>query len=249
MIQSELSNSYPEIEGNDSNFITDYIAMSDTLDKGLVFQYGKRLFDYYDEITSDSFDNWKEISSSIVLKHLRDWAFLYYTITRDYNPLYNVDGTEETTYGPTKNTNKYGPTSQTNAYGENVSTYNSAEKNTSTTIASRTNSSTDSKKAYPDNALEVTNSVSDTIGGGTDTSKQDEYIDTSTNNAHNDTISTTQHTDEVESIAHTDTLRRYGNIGVTKSSDLVSSEYTLRTKSFWDIVFKTMLMEGGFHYE
>lgn len=248
MIQNNTF-TYPTIEGNTSNFITDYLNNHAMLDKGLVFQYGERLFDYYDEITPDSFDNWVEISKSIVYKHLNEWARLYYALSLDYNPLYNVDGTEETTYGATKTTNKYGATSQTNAYADNETEINSAQKNTSVTTGSRTNSSTDSSKTYPDNVLSETNSTSTTLGGATDSTTQAGYKDTTINKAHNDTISTTQHTDEFDTISHTDTLRRFGNIGVTKSQELINAEYQLRQKSFWDMIFKTMLLEGGFHYE
>lgn len=54
-----------------------------------------------------------------------------------------------------------------------------------------------------------------------------------------------------KSLEHTDTVTRQGNIGVTKSTELLSSEYKLRTEvaPFFKVVFQTMIEEIGGYYE
>ena len=49
---------------------------------------------------------------------------------------------------------------------------------------------------------------------------------------------------------HTDTVTRKGNIGVTKSTDLLRDEFRLRMeKAFFDVVFKTIIEEIGAYWE
>ena len=49
---------------------------------------------------------------------------------------------------------------------------------------------------------------------------------------------------------HTDTVTRKGNIGVTKSTELLSSEIKLRQSfAFFKTVFQTMIEEIGAYYD
>lgn len=62
--------------------------------------------------------------------------------------------------------------------------------------------------------------------------------------AHTDTGFDTSNT-------HTDTVTRRGNIGVTKSTELLTSEYRLRTEvaPFFKVIFQTMIEEIGGYYD
>lgn len=242
---------YPVIEGNTSNFINDYLAMAPNLDKLIVLQYGQRIFDFYEDMFQDDndFTAWMATTDAIVSKHLKDWAHLYYGLSLDYNPLYNVDGTEVTSYGATTNTNQYGATENTNQYGQTINTYKSGSKSTSTTTGERINSETAFGMAYPDNARHEKAHTEQNLGSGTDSSTTQPYTDTNTIGQHTDTSSSIAHTDTSSGAAHEDTVRRFGNIGITKSSDLILAEYELRKKNFFDEIFKTILLESGVHYE
>ena len=54
-----------------------------------------------------------------------------------------------------------------------------------------------------------------------------------------------------KSLEHTDTVTRQGNIGVTKSTELLRDEMKLRTEvaPFFKVVFQTMVEEIGGYYE
>lgn len=249
LMSDSLSSLYPDIPDNETNFIEDYLDNFGIYDKGVLFQHSIKVFDYDDEIEEDAFTNWQSVTESILLKHLDQWARLYYGLSLHYNPLFNVDGVETTVYGATKNTSKYGSTKNTSKYGEVENQLDSAQKVTQVSIGSRTNSTTESEKAYPDNQLEPTSSTSNTLGAGTDSTTQNAFIDKNKTLQHTDEFEGTAHNDEFESIQHTDTLTRQGNIGVTKSQELLEAEYELRKRSFWDDVFTTILREGGLHYE
>ena len=54
-----------------------------------------------------------------------------------------------------------------------------------------------------------------------------------------------------KSLEHTDTVTRQGNIGVTKSTELLRDEMKLRTEisPFFKVIFQTMVEEIGAYYE
>ena len=327
LFDSFLSPFYPTIEGNESNFLTDYASAHAYFDKAFSTKYGNRQIDLESDTVSDAISEFRAIMSGVTLINLNNWARLYYALSLDYNPLYNVDGLTTRTYGATENTdaygldrtslnyasiqntNQYGATQDTTQYGatQDTTQYGATQDTTqygatsntkeygatSETKGAQTNTDTAYSVSYDSATEKETGKTSHSIGAQTnttllhtdvDSSIQHSDITSSTTHSdvvssltHSDVVSSTTHSDVVSSIQHTDTLTqgahidtntrdartdrhsslqhidtelKQGNIGVTKSTDLLDAETVYRVKaSFWSNVFKSLCNEGGVYYD
>ena len=113
-----------------------------------------------------------------------------------------------------------------NVDGTEVTVYGQHQTDRSNTYTQHEDTSTQYSVAY-DSALEKeTGKQVDNLGGHTDTGYD-------------------------KSLEHTDTVTRQGNIGVTKSTELLRDEMKLRTEvaPFFKVVFQTMIEEIGAYYE
>lgn len=232
LFDSYLSSFYPTIEGNESNFLDDYDDSHAVFDQAFAKKYGERFMDLEADTLSDAITEARGIFSAVTMLNLNNWARLYYALSLDYNPLYNVDGLTTHTYGATEETTAYGADKTTNkmAQRQDTNQYGATEATT-----------TDYSNAYDVNQDSET---------GKTVSSDTTHTDTLTTGAHNDEIARDAHTDKRSTIQHIDTELRQGNIGVTKSTDLLTSEYDMRMRlSFWNVVFKSLVTEGGAYYD
>ena len=113
-----------------------------------------------------------------------------------------------------------------NVDGTEVTVYGLHQTDRSNTYTQHEDSSTQYSVAY-DSALEKeTGKQVDNLGAHTDTGFD-------------------------KSLEHTDTVTRQGNIGVTKSTELLRDEMKLRTEisPFFKVIFQTMVEEIGAYYE
>ena len=139
---------------------------------------------------------------SVCIRKKYEWDTLYSSIIQEYNPIWNVDGTETTEYSAEKETNNIGAATDTFTSGE------------------RTGITTD--YAIPYNGTEEKET-------GKATTQNNSYVDTNTKGTHTDTLNKD---------AHTVTLKRQGNIGVTKTQDLLQSQRDIAMFDFLDTVLK-----------
>ena len=139
---------------------------------------------------------------SVCIRKKYEWDTLYSSIIQEYNPIWNVDGTEKTEYSAEKETNQIGAATDTFTSGE------------------RTGTTTDF--AIPYNGTEEK-----------ETGKA-----TSQNNTYTDTNTKGQHTDTLNRDAHTVTITRTGNIGITKTQELLQSQRDIAMFDFLDMVLK-----------
>lgn len=177
------------------NFLDDYALNYRVFDGYIKQFYGARFFDY-DEDSDEEFD---ELINGLVVVHLDGWARLYWGLSLQYNPLYNVDGTETHEYGKTK---------------------------TTITTADRTNVSTSKENtvdsSFTSTSMHDSSKIETVLDGAIDTSEGDK---------------------------HTDTVIRKGNIGVTKTQELLESEWKLRRNSFFKSIIDSIIKEAGFLYD
>lgn len=113
-----------------------------------------------------------------------------------------------------------------NVDGTEITVYGEHKTDRSQTYATHTDSSKVSEVAYNTTTEKEKTKQEDTYGTHTDTG-----FDTSN--------------------THTDTVTRQGNIGVTKSTELLRDEMKLRTEiaPFFKVVFQTMIEEIGGYYD
>lgn len=131
---------------------------------------------------------------------------LFETLSLEYNPIWNVDGTEMITYSPETKTTNIGQRSETVESGERSTTSTIGERNSEDTFKSVPYELTDEYETGA--TARVTSETSDTI-------VSDAVTDKKTTSATSDSETTMQ---------HTTTTVRSGNIGVTSTQSLITQE-------------------------
>ena len=283
LFDSAINTYYPDIEGNESNFLTDYGTLHAYIDGEFAHKFGERVIDLEADTLSQAVSEFKGITTGVCLLNIQNWARLYYALSLDYNPLYNVDGlttythgaqSETYSYGKDKTTSQFGATQDTMQYGatQDTTQYGATQDTTeygatSETLGTHTDTSTEYAVSYDSATEKEKGKTSNTIGSQTNTSLL--HTDVSSSILHSDVASSIQHTDTASSIQHTDTNERdartdgktslqyidtelrQGNIGVTKSTELLADTYKLYTEhpGFWDTIFKTLANDGGLYYD
>ena len=265
LFDSFLTPFYPDIEGNESNFLTDYATSHTVFDKAFTHKFGERVIDLEADTLSDAVTEFRGITSGVTMLNLSNWARLYYALSLDYNPLYNVDGLTTYTHGATSETYTFGKDKTTSQYGATQDTvqYGATQDTTEYGATSKTegaNTDTDTNYAVSfDSAAEKETSKA-VRENGSKTTTETLHTDTQSSIQHSDISSSLQHTDVAERDARSDgktttqyidTELRQGNIGVTKSTELLKDTYALytETKGFWDTIFKILANEGGLYYD
>lgn len=146
-----------------------------------------------------------------------------------YNPLWNVDGTETTTtkYGQHVTDTDIGQRNKTDTIAQQQNTNNYGQGQVTDVLGSNT----DTSNEYSTTMDDVTNAklksrVEEINGAKTDTHTTASKIDTITLGAHTDTHKDDPTKDTITSKEHTDvvTYERHGNIGTTKTQELIEAE-------------------------
>lgn len=208
------------------------------LDKAFETKFGELLtVREYESVTEALFDV-QERSSAVLLSKVDDLTRLYYALNLSYNPLYNKDATEtHTQTGSYEDANSGQDSTRTAGTiqdstgkvttgkrdGESLLEYKTTEKESV---------SPDSNNQYYESRKnEIENDVS---GTDSETKNEVDYTTTTTNGKK---VKRT-YTD------FTLTDRSFGNLGVTKSTDLLQAEYDIRMKySFWSYVYDICLRD------
>lgn len=158
-----------------------------------------------------------------------------------YNPLWNVDGVEKTTteHGLRKTTDSFGDTSTTTSYGEDIQSVAFGVDKTTQITGEQNGTSTHKTNPFNDSNTSYTTDI--------DTNKIDSHTDTNTRDSHTDTTTRNQHSDITTGTAHSDThttdkvtdivtFERSGNIGMTKSTELLGDVVALRFNVTYEIL-------------
>lgn len=162
---------------------------------------------------------------SVIFRHAYKWKNLFDSMNYTYNPLWNVDGTETTTYSdfekqddiPQKTTiESIGAKKKTDTYGAESVTMTNANVPVDETTYYNT------QKQQNDSLQHI------------DTHEDDATAATTTVNSYLD-----KHIDK----EHTVTIERSGNIGVTKTTELIQSQRDIVNFDFYEVVFKDIVDE------
>ena len=173
---------------------------------------------------------------AIIGRNLQYWKRLADSLLAEFDPLYNVDAHETTTTeygqhvtkdakGEKQRTDVHGAQSETAAYAQRKTTNGARSDYTvdkahdidhgETTMDNTAAYTPKTQDSYGDHRTEIEKGQEViTEAEHDDTLSSKEYTDTSTDAASTDTLTSQSHTDTV-------TIRRYGNIGVTMSTQLL----------------------------
>lgn len=256
---------YPTIEGNTSNFINDYNAAYAKYDRYFINDFGSRTYYSIFEPNTDAetYVAWQDDVKAVLAVYMDSWARLYYALSLEYNPLYNVDGTTQITYSAQSDSDVYGARSESDIIaardrsdimGARSETDTIGQKET--TNGARTDTTTDYSVSFDAGTEKETGKSSDSVGSQTITEGAQSnghtattYTDRHTEESHTDTHTANTYTDMHNKGTHTETTLRQGNIGVTKSTELLESEYEFRKRNFFHEIFVIMSHELGLYYE
>lgn len=213
-----------------------------TIDENLYVHYGdlELVPSLYTVVDGEETVNTQQLTRSvdaIIGKNLQYWKRLADSLLAEFDPLYNVDAHETTTTqygqhvtqdakGQRQRTDVHGAQDISVGYGEKQITEGQRSDSRTNGAQSITTGETtmDNTASYTPRIKEDHAQISDsatkgqqinTEGSHTDRTQTTQYSDTSTDNAVTDTLTSQTHTDTV-------TIRRYGNIGVTMSTQLLS---------------------------
>lgn len=212
---------YPTIEGNTSNFLTDYETNHEELDRMFYIKYSGMSPIIPDDEMDDLFRDWKLSCRAILSYYLDSWARLYYALSLDYNPIWNVDGTttrrtqgkteglsgtdattmtrgarsETDSYGQTQLTDQYGQKQNTDLYGQDKNTHVEGGKGSTSTDYEVPFDSGVEKEVGKNVSSEDTFTNTDTRDTRTDTHTEGTHTDTHTNAMHSDTHTALTYTD------------------------------------------------------
>lgn len=252
---------YPTIEGNTSNFLTDYASMASDLDRMFYYKYASMkpiIPEDNEETTAQYFSEWADAVRAILSYYLEAWARLYYALSEPYNPLWNVDGTTtrnikgkteglsgsdslQMVRGAQSISNQYGQKQTITDYGQDQNTMIRGAKSDHDTHSEVPFDSGIEKEISADSHSEETYTDTDTRSSRTDTITDITHTDTETRQTYTDTDTTTY--GKQNNVDYTETETRGGNIGLTSSMQLLEQEQKLRKMSFWDNVFKAICKE------
>ena len=210
---------YPEIEGDESNFLTDYNANKAQYDRYFIKEHGEKMVDIDGISEEDIVLNWKSEIQAIQRIYLDAWAHIYYTLNIAYNPVYNVEehitskyGEHETEreYGAHETETEYGAHETEREYGQHETDVQYGEHETeneygatSETLGTHTDTTTQYTVNYDTGTEKETGKASDVTGAQTNTALT--HTDTETSKLHTDTTTSKLHTDTETSKLHTDT--------------------------------------------
>lgn len=261
----------------------DYItAIRPLIDEFLKFNYGARevLYDYYeylDGATDAQILAWIKQKIYLLFQAKNEsYKRIYQGLTEDYNPLWNVDGTETETHSGADVQKNSGNDVITNS-GTDTHTIDSSENrdiahggtDTNTEVNSGTDETTETHggtdatnnnvATFDDPNVRIDTS-SQTLNGHTintelehgqtttstlqhgETVSDDLDIDTTDSFAHGHVITTQNGKQVRDEFGHVITRRRTGNIGVTKSTELLRDHLDLwGGLSFLDTVAKDIV--------
>lgn len=202
-----------------------------TLFDGMVLPDGMDKQDMIDSIILKSGDLYPYYQVPYILKkqislwfrrRLSQFEKMYIAITKEYNPIENVDGYENETISDNGSTtlNRTGNTTNTNTQVIDTDTHDESQRDTTVE---------NTKSAYDsDTYSEDTKSVTD------DSIESDGTVDTTTTD--NGSTSLTQNDSTTNSNTNTRTLHRHGNVGVTSNQYLITEEIRLRKLDLYDII-------------
>ena len=210
---------YPEIEGDESNFLTDYNTNKAQYDRYFIKEHGEKLVDIDGITDEDIVTNWRNEIQAIQRIYLNAWAHIYYTLNIAYNPVYNVEehitskyGEHETEreYGQHETDVQYGQHETDRQYGQHETDVQYGQHETDTqygatseTLGTHTDTRTNYAVSFDAATEKETGKSEDVIGSQTNTSLL--HTDTETSKLHTDTTTSKLHTDTETSKLHTDT--------------------------------------------
>ena len=219
-----------------------------------------------------STEDTQKLARIIFNKFSDNWNRIDLAFSKEYNPIWNKDGTETTTVENSAKTTTYekgnqtnrttkGQQVNTNGYGEGQTTESQGATNTTNKYGQDKTTTENETAAFNSSTYQDDTQSTETRAEKTDTIKTDSVTNTTTEKAKTDTFTEGQREDTFTDGARTDTTQEGettqtttysfgGNIGVTTTQELLTAEFDMREKyNFFDIIFRNVdsIMSCGYY--
>lgn len=221
-----------------------------------------------------STEDTQKLARIIFNKFSENWNRIDLAFSKEYNPIWNKDGTETTTVENSAKTTTYekgnqtnrttkGEQVSTNGYGEGQTTESQGATNTTNKYGQDKTTTENETAAFNSSTYQDDTQSTETRAEKTDTIKTDSVTNTTTEKAKTDTFTEGQREDTFTDGARTDTTQEGettqtttytfgGNIGVTTTQELLTAEFDMREKyNFFDIIFRNVdsIMSCGYYLQ
>lgn len=160
--------------------------------------------------------------------HLPTWQALQETLEYEYNPIWNVDGTETETHNLTNEHKKTGTDTQANSGTDTIT-------NSGNDVSTDSGTDTDTKSVSGFNSSTFVNSDKIQTQHGKSTTLAHGL---QTQTAHGKQEQTTYNSTDTIKDTGSITKLRQGNIGVTKTQDLIESQRKVVNFNVTDVITK-----------
>lgn len=198
----------------DSDFVTYYISNSNTFDRYIRNQHGKKIYSIYEEDLEDltELECWKAEVKEQLLVNIFEFAGEYAKAIQKFKMQIGADLKVVTNLGATEETSTYGARHSEDTYGEDVTTSDYGQQSGSSTQGQRASQSTNSNKTYESGTLETIERVNNTADAVTDTSSAAAHQDVVTRDLRSDEHDENSYIDKNESKAVTNTVTTYNDL-------------------------------------
>lgn len=204
---------------------------------------------YGDKETSENdIDTINLIIESVIYSNEYKYKKLYETMLLEYNPIWNVDGTETTTttHGTRQTTEEHSDRGETTIEAPISETYEHGEEKTTTEKGKQKNE--DFQEVFPWDEDDKTNGSpkerntttesertdTETRQGRTDKTTTSEKTKTANISGYSVTSSENEHQDIT-------TLERHGNIGVTSTQNLIKQEREIAEFNLTELIIEDLI--------
>ena len=223
------------------DFWNDYSKNSEIFDRRFCNLYSS----FYFYLQKD------DATVEFILQKIKDYVsdFLYFN-SKKYSELFRINNISDEAYSITDNYNttetleRNNTNSSNEVIGEKADTettsYGSIHDDSSTTLGSQTNTTTDKVSTYDSEDFYNKTNTEDSLSERTDSTSSNigEHVDTTTSNSGEQTNTTNQTSTE------TYTLTKKGNIGVKTVSEILNEHNNFWDSfSFYDRIFKDICSE------
>ena len=221
-----------------------------------------------------STEDTQKLAHIIFNKFSENWNRIDLAFSKEYNPIWNKDGTETTTTENSAKTTTYekgnqtnrttkGEQINTNGYGEGQTTESQGATNTTNKYGQDKTTTENKTAAFNSSTYQDDTQATETKAEKTDTIKTDAVTNTTTEKAKTDKFTEGQREDTFTDGARTDTTQEGettqtttysfgGNIGVTTTQEMLTAEFDMREKyNFFDIIFRNVdsILSCGYYLQ
>ena len=220
------------------DFMSDYADNYSKFDALLCFMFESRIYSMKENaVTQSVLDDFKNKVNAFLIMKNYTYKKLYETMNLEYNPIWNVDGTETTTI---EGTDTKTTTNTSVNEGSNI-LKNTGHTDTDSTEVNGNVTNTDMHEVSADTEVTYYPQDKDTHTQSEVTNTKNDVVTLNTMSSNTTDSTTTNDGTETGTNEQTISIVKHGNIGVTSTQNLIEQERETALFNFYMIVFTDII--------